>query len=68
MARIEGTYQRFLKTIPKEKIITLTPKVSEEIDLAISEAFRKKFIESRKKQLRSYLLTSEYWRAILNLK
>ncbi|MBO7224540.1 MAG: hypothetical protein J6V35_01355 [Bacteroidales bacterium] len=52
----------------KEKITTLSPKESQEIELAISEAFSKKFIESRKKQLRSYLLTSEYWRAILNLK
>jgi len=68
MARIEGTYQRFLKTIPKEKITTLSPKESQEIELAISKAFSEKILEARKKQLRSYLLASEYWRAILNLK
>lgn len=44
MARIEGVYQRYLKTIPPNKIKTLTPQESYEIEMKISEAFCKKLI------------------------
>ena len=65
MARIEGTYQRFLKTIPKEKITTLSPQKSQEIDIAISDAFCKKAAIARQKQRRSLYLIKEQFLSAL---
>ena len=50
MARIEGVYQKWLRTIPKEKITTLSHKESMEIDMAISDAFCRKAKIARQKQ------------------
>ena len=55
MARIEGVYQRYLKTIPPNKIKTLTPQESYEIDMKISEAFCKKHDKYCKKSKISFL-------------
>lgn len=67
MARIEGIYQRFLKTIPSDKITTLSPKESEEINLKISEAFSKKAAEYRLKQRKAFLsLVQEYFFKLSN--
>lgn len=59
MARIEGVYQKWLRTIPKEKITTLSHKESMEIDMAISDAFCRKSKIARQKQRRSLYLLRE---------
>ena len=43
MIKIEGVYQGYLKKIPNNKITTLSPKESYEIEMKISEACRKKY-------------------------
>lgn len=69
MARIEGVYKRFLKTIPQKNITTLSPKVSQEIDLAISEVFSKKKAAARREQLRAeFLLREHYWNTLEKIK
>ena len=60
MARIEGTYTRFLKTIPSNKITTLSPKVSEEIQMEIADAFRKKKEIAMRKQRISFELAKKH--------
>lgn len=65
MARIEGVYQKWLKTIPKEKITTLSPQQSQEIQLAISDVFSKKIAIARQKQKRSWYLIKEHFYSTL---
>lgn len=65
MARIEGTYQKWLKTIPKEKITTLSPQQSQEIQLAISDVFSKNIAIARQKQKRSWYLIREHFYSAL---
>ena len=65
MARIEGTYRRYLKTIPKRLIKTLSPKESQKIDMAIGEAFSKKIVVARQKQRCSLYLMREHFLNVL---
>ena len=65
MARIEGIYQRFLRTIPKEKITTLSPRESQEIEIAIHDAFSKKGAIACQKQKRAWYLMREHYYTIL---
>ena len=65
MARIEGVYQRYLKTIPKEKITTLSPKESQEIQVAIGDVFSKELEVARQKQRRSWYLIKEHFLSVL---
>ena len=65
MARIEGVYQRFLKTIPKEKITTLSPQKSQEIDIAFSEMFSKNAAIASQRQRRAWYLMEEHYYTIL---
>ncbi len=65
MARIEGVYQRYLKTIPKEKITTLSPKASQEIQEAIGDVFSKKLEVAHQKQRRSWYLMREHFLNVL---
>lgn len=66
MARIEGVYQKWLRTIPKEKITTLSHKESMEIDMAISDAFCRKAKIARQKQRRSLYLLREHVLSFFN--
>ena len=65
MARIEGIYQRFLKTIPKNKITTLSPQKSQEIEIAIADAFSKKAAIARQRQKQAWYLMREHYYTIL---
>lgn len=60
MARIEGVYQKWLKTIPKEKITTLSPKESMELQMALGDVFSKNIKIARQKQRRSWYLACEH--------
>ena len=66
MARIEGVYQKWLRTIPKEKITTLSHKESMEIDMAISDAFCRKAKIARQKQRCSLYLLREHVLSFFN--
>ena len=66
MARIEGVYQKWLKTIPKEKITTLSPKESMELQMAMSDVFSKKIEIARQKQRRSLYLLREHVLSFFN--
>ena len=65
MARIEGIYQRFLKTIPKEKITTLSPQQSQEIDVALGDVFSKNAARAQQRQKRAWYLMWEHYYTIL---
>jgi hypothetical protein len=55
MTRIEGIYQKYLKTIPRNQIITLSSKDSQEIEIKISEAFCKKHAQHYSKPNKNIL-------------
>ena len=42
MTRIEGIYQKYLKTLPHSQIKTLSPQKSQELELKLADAFYKK--------------------------
>ena len=55
MTRIEGIYQKYLKTLPHSQIKTLSPQKSQELELKLADAFYKKHAQHYSKPNKNIL-------------